>query len=160
MYGITIGDSGLKQTKALRSTVLAWQQLEIAPDRDRRARHFVARTDDGVTVGCASCGPAPFPDVAFDEHSSMRFWGVAVLAPYRGRGIGQALMRAVLARGSELAVDLVWANARKSALSFYTDLRFETVGDPFTDALSGLDDRRVVLHLTDANSRKWIHRVQ
>ena len=151
MHEITVVESDLKQTNALRSTVLSWQQLEIAPDHDQRARHFVAQTNDGMIVGCASCGPAAFPEAALDGYSSMRFWGVAVSASYRGLGIGQALMRAVLARGSELAVDLVWANARNSALSFYTDLRFETIGDPFTDALSGLDDRRVLLRLSNAN---------
>lgn len=154
MHEITVIETDLKQTNALRLTVLSWQQLEIAPDHDQQARHFVAQTDDGMIVGCASCGPVAFPDVALGGYSSMRFWGVAVAASYRGLGIGQALMRAVLVRGSELAVDLVWANARNSALSFYTDLRFETIGDPFTDALSGLDDRRVLLRLSNANFQK------
>jgi N-acetylglutamate synthase-like GNAT family acetyltransferase len=142
--GIMIREGELEQTRALRSAVLAWQSLEIASDHSAAAKNFLAVSGDGEVVGCASCGHEAFPK---STSTAMRFWGVAVQPSQRGHGIGQSLMQAVVARGTELGVDLIWANARESALSFYEALGFEVVGELFVDPLSGLGDRKVVLRL-------------
>lgn len=77
----------------------------------------------------------------------MRFWGVAVLAPFQGRGLGSSILAELMAHGERLEADIVWANARESALPFYLARGFQLVGDKFTDTLSGLSDSRILKRL-------------
>lgn len=70
---------------------------------------------------------------------------VAVLKNWRGRGIGQRMMEALIdqARSNDCAKVIV--NAQMSALSFYERLGFRLAGDEFMDA--GLPHRCMTLDL-------------
>ena len=147
MEDITFIEGTLADTKVLRTSVLGWQQQTVPPDRHRRSRHIIAVTKSGVIVGCGSSGPSEFPDASVEYESAMRFWGVAVLDPFQGRGLGSRILSEVLAHGSRLDADLAWANARESAVPFYLARGFQLVGEAFTDQLSGLTDSRIFKRL-------------
>lgn len=147
MTGITLVEGALVDTRQLRTSVLGWQKLTVPPDSHRRAKHVLALTTSGVVVACGSCGPSTFPDPSFGDEAAMRFWGVAVLAPFQGHGLGSRILSELMAHGERLEADIAWANARESALPFYLARGFEVVGDPFTDTLSGLSDSRILKRL-------------
>ncbi|MBC7804577.1 MAG: GNAT family N-acetyltransferase [Akkermansiaceae bacterium] len=66
---------------------------------------------------------------------------VAVLKEYRGRGIGQALMQAVLKTARELHFKSLILDAQVSVIPFYENLEFVAEGDVFDDA--GIPHRRM-----------------
>lgn len=139
----------VSETFELRRTVLGWNTDTIQLDQARGTTHVLAKTPSGAVVGCASLGISDFPDDSsrFDDFKTMRFWGVAVLAPFRGQGIGNLLINRVTELALTTNTNLIWANARESAVSFYTERGFIIVGEGFTDSLSGLKDYRVALEL-------------
>ena len=59
---------------------------------------------------------------------------VAVLASYRGRKIGQALMKAAIAHLNQQDISAIKLNAQSSVQDFYERLGFCSYGDPFTEA--------------------------
>lgn len=59
---------------------------------------------------------------------------VAVVAKGRGRGIGEALMRAALARSIELGLSEAVLDSQTHAIPFYERLGFVAEGDIFDDA--------------------------
>ena len=94
---------------------LEWDGLDID------ACHFLAQAD-GAAVGCARLLP--------DGHIGR----MAVLKPWRGRGIGTALLHAVLDACRARGHGLVFLNAQCAALDFYRRLGFHAVGGEFLDA--------------------------
>ena len=88
---------------------------------DAGASHFLAQVD-GVAVGCAR--------LLSDGHIGR----MAVLQPWRGRGIGTALLRAVLDACRRRGQAQVFLNAQIAALDFYRRLGFHAVGGEFMDA--------------------------
>ena len=88
---------------------------------DAGARHFLAQVD-GAAVGCAR--------LLADGHIGR----MAVLRPWRGRGIGTALLQAVLGACRARGQGLVFLNAQTAALDFYRRLGFHAVGGEFIDA--------------------------
>lgn len=69
--------------------------------------------------------------------------GMATEPALVGRGLGGRLLRAGIERAVERGAELVWANARISALGFYEQAGFTPVGDVFTIPDVGLPHRRV-----------------
>ena len=70
---------------------------------------------------------------------------VAVLAHGRGRGVGNALMRVLIARARERAIAIVRVNAQVAAMEFYRRLGFEAEGEVFIEA--GIEHRAMALRL-------------
>lgn len=68
---------------------------------------------------------------AFDLKECYQIRGVAVLTTHHRKGIGRALMTQIelLLRSRE--IDLIWLNARITALDFYTSLQYHQKGNPF-----------------------------
>lgn len=56
---------------------------------------------------------------------------VAVLPPYRGAGIGWAVMTALLRAAERLGADYITLSAQTHAIDFYRRLGFRAVGDTF-----------------------------
>lgn len=56
---------------------------------------------------------------------------VAVLPPYRGAGIGWAVMSALLHAAARLGADYITLSAQTHAIDFYRRLGFRAVGDTF-----------------------------
>tara|TARA_R110000796_G_scaffold41772_4_gene103425 strand:+ start:1863 stop:2321 length:459 start_codon:yes stop_codon:yes gene_type:complete len=69
--------------------------------------------------------------------NAIQLRGMAVLETYHGAGYGQQL----LTYGEQLVHNknkpILWMNARKSALGFYTKLHYQTIGTVFEIPLVG-----------------------
>ncbi len=96
--------------------------------RDDDALHLLA-TADGLPVGCCRMLP--------DGHIGR----MAVLKPYRGRGIGAKLLTRLLA--DTKAHKRVFLDAQVSAIGFYQRFGFSAHGPVFMDA--GIPHRRMTL---------------
>lgn len=70
---------------------------------------------------------------------------VAVRAEERGRGVGKALMEAMIHRAAAEGADYVLLNAQTHAIGFYERLGFETVGSIFH--MGGIPHRVMILRL-------------
>lgn len=90
------------------------------PD-DRFSSHVLAEVD-GQVVGTGR--------VTFYGDEAQIVW-VAVLKPYRNRGVGRAVMEHLLRLCDEQGSQLISLNAQTHALRFYESLGFEPVGRRF-----------------------------
>jgi ribosomal protein S18 acetylase RimI-like enzyme len=94
-----------------------------------------------VAIASFSVEAAPGrPDVR-----AARLRGMAVDPAHERRGLGRALVDAARQRLSAAGFDVLWANARTSALDFYRAQSFEVEGEEFTSL--DLPHQVVVLHL-------------
>lgn len=89
---------------------------------DAHCMHLLAEDAAGRPIGCARLLP--------DGHVGR----MAVLHPWRGRGVGRALLQAALARAALAGFTVVRLNAQVHALDFYRREGFEASGDVFSDA--------------------------
>ncbi len=76
-----------------------------------------------------------------------RLRGMAVEPECQGQGIGRQLLDAGVARARSQGVDVIWAEGRDSALSFYTGLGWIVEGDGYLTAI-GIAHHDVVLDLS------------
>jgi len=109
---------------AIRRTVFIVEQgvpeaLEW-DDVDPLCAHALACDGDGNPIGC---GRLLRPHRAH-----------AVLAPWRGRGIGAALLASLVERAREQGHRRAILNAQKDAVPFYARCGFIVTGDEFEEA--------------------------
>lgn len=105
--------------------------------RDADCDWFVAKAGEEF-VGIARLTP--------DDHVGR----MAVLPAWRGRGIGSALLQAVLRRARDKGLAMVSLHAQTHALPFYARLGFRAVGDVFMEA--GIPHRRMTLELDEEDT--------
>jgi predicted GNAT family N-acyltransferase len=89
---------------------------------DPHCRHALAEDGAGRPIGCARLLP--------DGHIGR----VAVLADWRGRGVGDALLERMVALARELGHPRVMLNAQTHALAFYARHGFVAFGPEYDDA--------------------------
>ena len=111
---------------AVRSTVFIVEQripadLEWDAD-DARSIHALAEDADGTPIGCGRLLP--------DGHVGR----MAVLASWRGRGVGAALLTRLVAAAQARGDARVVLNAQVQAMPFYARFGFAPVGAPFVEA--------------------------
>jgi GNAT superfamily N-acetyltransferase len=105
--------------------------VEVAYPADGEPGSFhlaVLEGDVPVAIASFSVEPAPGRDGGC---AAVRLRGMAVDPGQRGRGLGRVLIDAACARLRQAGVELLWANARSSALGFYDTLGFIAEGDQF-----------------------------
>lgn len=90
--------------------------------QDALAMHFIARTADGTPIGTARLLP--------DAHIGR----LAVLAAWRGHGVGRLLMQAALAAAHAHGMTRVCLHAQRQAQGFYESLGFVAQGPEFLEA--------------------------
>lgn len=88
---------------------------------DGESIHFLA-TIDGQPVGTARL------------MTSGQIGRMAVLEPFRGRGIGALLLKAAVVEAKNQGIETPFLHAQTHALSFYQAHGFESHGDIFLDA--------------------------
>ena len=91
-------------------------------DVDPRCAHALACDGDGNPIGCGRLLP--------DGHIGR----MAVLAPWRGRGIGAALLSLLVDLAHEKGHRRAILNAQKDAVPFYARYGFIVTGDEFEEA--------------------------
>lgn len=97
------------------------KQLEH-DDADETATHFIARLPDGRAIGTGRLLP------------SGQIGRMAVLAEYRGRGVGARILAAAVAAGREAGHYRLFLHAQRPAFEFYVRHGFEPEGRPFMEA--------------------------
>ncbi|HTL13645.1 MAG TPA: GNAT family N-acetyltransferase [Thermomonas sp.] len=129
--------SALPALRAVRDEVFLGEQrvpAEIERDAlDPACTHALARLADGTPVGTARLAP------------DGRIGRMAVRAPWRGRGIGDALLRALLDEALRQGRREVRLNAQAGAIDFYLRHGFRPEGGRFQEA--GIEHQAMVLAL-------------
>jgi predicted GNAT family N-acyltransferase len=100
---------------------------------DPDCQHVLARDEDGQPIGCGRLT------------SAHKIGRMAVLAPWRGKGVGVALLRELIARASLQGWPEVALDAQVGAIGFYEREGFVAHGEEFEDA--GLAHRAMRLPL-------------
>lgn len=122
---------------AVRTTVFVEGQgvpAELERDAlDPVSAHVLARTADGTPVGTARLTP------------DRRIGRMAVLEAYRGRGIGEALLEALVAHARARGWPEVSLHAQLHALPFYARAGFVPCGPVFSEA--GIEHRLMARRL-------------
>lgn len=103
-------------------------------DDDPTTLHLGA-FDGERLVGVATFFPEPYPNDP--TVPAWRLRGMATLPDMQRRGVGRALMREGMAAATRAGADVMWFNARVTALGFYRSLGFVAVGDEVVHAMSG-----------------------
>lgn len=123
-----------EQTHALRLTVLRAdtesKAVEFAEDALPGAVHLGLEVD-GVLAAVSSWIPKPFAQQP--HRAAIQLRGMATAREHQGAGVGGALLESGVERARMAGAELVWANARDSALGFYARHGFATVGAGFID---------------------------
>lgn len=101
-----------------------------APD----SGHWGAFVDEAL-VAVASIYPEPLPEsveqTGEDEAVSWRLRGMAVCPVFQGKGYGRQLLDRCLQAVADNGGNLLWCNARTSAVGFYQGMGFEIAGSEF-----------------------------
>lgn len=100
---------------------------------DAQCTHVIAESEAGDPIGTGRLLP--------DGHIGR----MAVLKPWRRRGVGSAILKALLAAAAEAGHASAVLNAQTRAESFYARFGFEVVSDEFMDA--GIPHRAMRLAL-------------
>jgi predicted GNAT family N-acyltransferase len=106
-------------------------------DMDGNCLHVLAEDDCGAPIGTGRLLP--------DGHIGR----MAVLAAWRGRGVGGAILRELLRCAAGQGLSEVVLNAQTHAMGFYARHGFSAEGAMFFDA--GIEHRRMRRRLAQAN---------
>ena len=130
-------DTLAESCRRVRDTVFVHEQkvpAELEHDgKDAECLHVLAFLQGGEPVGTGRLLP--------DGHIGR----MAVLAPWRGQGVGAAMLALLIEEARERGHVAVALNAQVSALGFYQVFGFEEVGDRFMEA--GLAHQAMALKL-------------
>jgi predicted GNAT family N-acyltransferase len=128
---------------AIRHAVFVTEQgvpIELEHDEhDSDALHLLATGDDGTPVGTAR--------ILEDGHIGR----IAVLAPWRGQGIGSALLQRLLQVAADRSQEAVFLHAQCVAEPFYERAGFVATGPIFDDA--GIDHRLMTRTIATSDDR-------
>lgn len=103
--------------------------------RDPGCQHVLAMAETGQPIGTARMQP--------DGHIGR----MAVLAPWRGRGVGNALLIRLIRVAEERRLSNVWLTAQVGAIEFYRRSGFLAEGEPFVEA--GIVHQKMTRRVTD-----------
>jgi predicted GNAT family N-acyltransferase len=121
---------------AIRRIVFVVEQAvpeNIEIDEYDALAHHVLAWSDGQAVGTGRFTT---------ENGVGRIGRMAVLRDWRGRGVGRAILDALIALGSEMGMERLVLSAQCHAIPFYEKSGFVAEGSVYQDA--GIDHRRMV----------------
>jgi GNAT superfamily N-acetyltransferase len=110
-------------------------------DDDPETVHIAALVD-GEVVAVSTWLRRPWPFAP--ERAAVQLRGMATDASVRGTGIGGLLLEAGVERAFSDGAELVWANARDSALRFYRAHGFHVEGEGFRTTDTQLPHHRII----------------
>lgn len=118
-----------QKLQSIRQQVFVEEQgvpVELEWDEhDDTALHFLAELD-GNAVATAR--------LILDDADTARIGRMAVLAGFRGRGIGRALLQTVIASAEQRGISCLQLYAQVQVIAFYERFGFEAQGEIFQDA--------------------------
>ena len=122
-------DADGEDLKMVRTAVFIDEQnvpVELEwDDSDRNCTHFIVRT--GNRTGNSAIATARLTPEG-------QIGRMAVLADYRGLGIGTALLDNIIAYAKQSGFNKLWLHAQTQAVGFYEKHGFISEGDEFMDA--------------------------
>lgn len=128
--------------RAVRMAVFVVEQAIPESDEwdalDVPSQHLLARDAAGRPIGCGRLTP---------EHTIGR---MAVLREWRGRGVGEALLRSLIEQARALGWSETVLHAQVQAMPFYARQGFVPFGDVYDEC--GIPHQRMRLELTAAES--------
>ena len=145
----TVVELTTEQTYPLRRAVLRNDTPtdEVSfPEDAWPGAHHLGVIDDGVLIGTSTWVPRPL--AVQPEAIAVQLRGMATAPSYQRRGVGAALVAVGCQRAIDAGAQLVWANARDAALSFYTHHGFVVAGEGFIDATTMLPHHVVIRMLS------------
>jgi len=126
---VCVTDEDRAEAMRIRFTVFVDEQAvpaELEPDEyDAVATHLIA------VEGTAAVGTARIIDKG---QGIAKIGRVAVLAPWRGKGVGDALMRFALDQAKAQGLQIAALDAQVPVIPFYEKLGFVAEGPVFDDA--------------------------
>ena len=129
-----------RDLRAVRTDVFIVEQAIPAEEEwdelDAPSLHVIARDGGGRAIGVARLTP------------EQMIGRLAVLAPWRGRQVGAALLRTLIEQARAKHWPRVSLKAQSYAIPFYAKAGFEVAGDEFLEA--GIPHRLMVLELAAA----------
>lgn len=133
--------AALAALRAVREAVFVHEQqvpaeIELDP-QDPLCQHVLALDAEERPIGTGRLTP------------DRRIGRMAVLAGWRGRGVGEALLDALIERARQLGWRELSLHAQASAIGFYARRGFLPFGDRFVEA--GIDHQSMRLLLDAAN---------
>jgi predicted GNAT family N-acyltransferase len=138
-------------TRELRRAVLrpTWPLgSAMHGDDNPDAVHIAARDDDNRVIGTCLVLPRPYPAHP-DRPHAWQLRGMATSPQLRSQGIGATVLAAAIAEVRSRGGELIWCDARTSAVPFYAQHGFETEGAEFLHAESGIPHFRMWRALPD-----------
>ena len=127
---ITIEQVDAAATYPLRAQELRQgRPVEIDEDDAPYTLHLAARVDGGEIVGVVRFHPRDCP--WREGEGSWQLRGMATDPRVRGLGAGRALVAEGLTRLAARGAQLVWCDARASAVGFYERLGFRSVTEEY-----------------------------
>ena len=122
----------MAELHAVRETVFVHEQqvpAELERDAlDPRCLHVLARALDGNAIGAGRLVPPTHPG------APSRIGRMAVLPAWRGKGVGDAMLHALLQQSRQRGWYAVALNAQVSAIDFYLRHDFVPRGERFMEA--------------------------
>lgn len=117
-------------------------RVDFSGDDDPLTRHLAVRDAAGDVIATSTWSEQECPDRPSRRGLQLR--GMAVDDAWQRRGLGAVLLAAGLDLAASRGIDVVWANARDTAVDFYVGHGFAVVGDGFVTPDTGLPHHRVL----------------
>ncbi len=134
-----VGRVEAARTFPLRRRVLrpyqSLEQMARAGDDFPETGNYVAFSD-GEVIGTATVrreAPPWIVDARSDVRSMWRLRGMATAEEWRNRGVGTAVLAAVIDHVGSHGAGLLWCQARTPAVPFYRRAGFRSHGDTWID---------------------------
>ena len=115
---------------------------ELPQDGVEGCFHIGLRDEHGTVVATSSY--VPEATMWRPGRVAWRLRGMAVAAQLQGSGVGRLVLEAAMNRLRSMSVEVLWANARDTALGFYERTGMEVVGEQFTEGPHALPHHVVV----------------
>lgn len=130
-------ERNLPDLRAVREAVFIVEQ-QVSPeeewdDLDAGSFHLIARDENGTPIGTGRLTP------------EMTIGRMAVVKAWRGRGVGEAILHALIERARELHYPAVELHAQTHAIAFYERSGFVAFGEEYQEA--GIPHRSMRLPL-------------
>ena len=103
--------------------------VDFPGDHVEGAFHLGAVDDAGTLVGVVSLFPEPTPHRP--HRRALRLRGMAVEPAFQGTGVGRELLAEAVSAARARGYEVVWANARDTAIAFYQRWGWHVVGPGF-----------------------------
>lgn len=111
---------------------LTWRIRKLAMYPEKEIKEMALPDDfDGIHFGLYDNYELTGVVSLFEKGTTAQFRKMAVLPSDQGKGFGTQLLQYVIDFCKQEGIQLLWCNARTSAIEFYKKIGFLTTGEPY-----------------------------